>query len=92
MVGGRRVAIDESQSQGGVTAVGTTDKVDLGGSAVGGDRAGTSATVTPLWSYPCSSHTEARDTAEGFSSASSDSLGFEGHHGQAGSTAQICGL
>ena len=64
-----------------------------------GDRAGTLAIVTPLWSYSYLGDTEARDTEEGFSSASytigstsSDSPRLEGHHGQVGASAQVCSV
>ena len=46
------------------------DRVDTGGRVDRGDRAGTSAIVTPLWSYSYPGDTEARDIEEGFSSTS----------------------
>jgi hypothetical protein len=75
------------------------NKAGSGGRAGRANRVGTTATVTPLWSYPSSSHTEGRYSAERFSSTaqtigstSSDTSRLEGHHGQAGLAAEICGL
>ena len=51
----------------GVTVAATISRADSRERAGRGDRAGTSAIASPLWSYLCSSHTEVRDTAEGFS-------------------------